>query len=848
MWIQKYGVSVEKRLTDNCYGNRLCIAEDKNSLVKGKWLYKKYIHQYHKWWNNGLQIANDTLKNNKYNINIINLDISNYYRNINFDFQILEKDIYEIDNNVDFNNIIHETLKEIHKRYWEKIKTFQLTAVKSERPLPISLPTSSLFANWFLYKLDYYIEKQYTPLYYGRYVDDIMIILPYSKLTDKITFKDNIDNILSTKLPGLFETEENNANIIKFAIKDNDINALTLNKDKIFIYDFDSELPLSVIDKFVEDQRLRSSEFRFYSDEEDDLFKDFDEINFIQIIDTLDGDSARIKQVENSKFKLSVFLAKMIHRLIDRGASYKTNEIDKIYKFFKGKNLIEYYNLWEKLFKVYSESNQTEYFYNTLKDIQNAISLLCINPNVTNNKQIEITENIKDTLYQYLTIAVALSLSYSNKNILETMPTINKGLKDKLLLKKGMYETTHYVRRHYFKYPLQEFLTHEELCNNQFSYTDYKKQNIESLKLLPYSIKFYEVYLMHFLSFLDSGNEEFCKLLDRTYKSYIKINNIKDQQTLYTEQSNKENERYLYIQDSEKKDKLSIAIVEMYIDSKDVVDKQYNLFAKEGIDEIQPNVEEYCKILDNITITKSEVFIMPELAIDILYLFRFCQYSAQNQRAFISGINYICRNRTVYNFIVTCLPLKYNNICDAIPIIRLKNYYAPKEIQNIESYNLKVPKQLNNIKINYLYRWKGHYFTTYYCYELANIKDRCQFFSKVDAIYAPVFNLDTYYFNNIVESMVRDMHCYFIQANVSQYGGSRVTRPTKHEKMDKLFVKGGTNNLNKSIVLVSDINIKKLRDFQLKSYNGQIGDKEFKPLPPDYSRDNLLVRIKNEEF
>ncbi|MBQ7984807.1 MAG: hypothetical protein IJ250_04130, partial [Bacteroidales bacterium] len=162
MWIQKYGVSVEKRLTDNCYGNRLCIAEDKNSLVKGKWLYKKYIHQYHKWWNNGLQIANDTLKNNKYNINIINLDISNYYHNINFDFQILEKDIYEIDNNVDFNNIIHETLKEIHKRYWEKIKTFQLTAVKSERPLPISLPTSSLFANWFLYKLDYYIEKQYT--------------------------------------------------------------------------------------------------------------------------------------------------------------------------------------------------------------------------------------------------------------------------------------------------------------------------------------------------------------------------------------------------------------------------------------------------------------------------------------------------------------------------------------------------------------------------------------------------------------------------------------------------------------------------------------------------------------
>lgn len=146
-----------------------------------------------------------------------------------------------------------------------------------------------------------------------------------------------------------------------------------------------------------------------------------------------------------------------------------------------------------------------------------------------------------------------------------------------------------------------------------------------------------------------------------------------------------------------------------------------------------------------------------------------------------------------------------------------------------------------------LYHWHGHLFTSYYCFELANIVERSFFFSKIDAMYCSVFNKDTYYFNNIAESTARDMHCFFVLSNVSHYGDGRVTKPSSLIDMNMLKVKGGNTIDNKAVVLSAELDIKALRDFQELDEKQQESDKRFKPTPPNYDKSQVSKR-KKERF
>ena len=56
--------------------------------------------------------------------------------------------------------------------------------------------------------------------------------------------------------------------------------------------------------------------------------------------------------------------------------------------------------------------------------------------------------------------------------------------------------------------------------------------------------------------------------------------------------------------------------------------------------------------------------------------------------------------------------------------------------------------------------------------------------------------------------------------------------------------KGGKNNT----ILVDEIDIAKLRKFQIKEYNLQTYDKSFKPTPPGFEPEIILKKIKGESI
>jgi len=111
-----------------------------------------------------------------------------------------------------------------------------------------------------------------------------------------------------------------------------------------------------------------------------------------------------------------------------------------------------------------------------------------------------------------------------------------------------------------------------------------------------------------------------------------------------------------------------------------------------------------------------------------------------------------------------------------------------------------------------------------------------------DMIIAVEWNKDTNYYSNILESLSRDIHCYCIQVNSANYGDSRITQPSKTEIKDIIKTKGGINNT----ILISEVNISDLRNYQVKEYLLQKEDNNFKPTPPQFNKNIVMKKIKKE--
>jgi len=114
------------------------------------------------------------------------------------------------------------------------------------------------------------------------------------------------------------------------------------------------------------------------------------------------------------------------------------------------------------------------------------------------------------------------------------------------------------------------------------------------------------------------------------------------------------------------------------------------------------------------------------------------------------------------------------------------------------------------------------------CSELTNISYRAALRGKVDALFVPEWNKDIETFNALVESAALDVHAYIIQCNDRQYGDSRIRAPFKDSwKRDVLRVKGGVTDY----CVIGEIDVQILRQFQSTRTPDDVS---FKPVPDGF--------------
>lgn len=843
LWIMKIGQKIDDKLTKNCFGNRLFRNDDGKVENDRIHLFQKYYEKYNQWRDEAIKKAKE-LHSQDYDVAILNLDIKEYYNTVDFDFNSIKDLVPE-----EFG-WLNNLLSAIHEKFYDVLKTNEIL-ITEKKVLPIGLLSSSVIANHYLSKLDKIVENKIKPQYYGRYVDDILIVVA----NPQISKYDN-DPVSSIISKYLIEQKcwTDKIKILKSQINDSDYeiyidtNKLVFQDEKVKLYHLLAKESIEILNRFESEIIKNSSEFRFQPEAEQ-IFDSFNAESYELVYSDTVNKIRSIDGIKTNKLGASKHLRKLI------SATQNTKKLDKakledisqkILDYFSGVRSIELNPLWEKVITFFV-INRAEYsLINFIKAQSLVIENIVISDELIGNKD-KIKHSIQESLRNHLHLSIAMSSTLNRKffreQIIEQFPKelssigievyLNKISTDaQILLDANMF------RQQYSFFPLLNYCKQGE----DFSYTNQyipKKTKFaidkNKIRFSPRFIHYHELVYFYYLERWNS--EKFDKTFDvekkalTKYIEYNKLDEHKGYLDIYPIKNRKitpDNAiKCISISDTQKIENLKVAIANIRVNEKNSIN---SMLGKPNLSFDRLN--ELNIILNEALRNKCKMIIFPEICIPYQWVSILTSFARKNDIGVVAGIEHFSRNKRVYNYMLTALPFKFQVYNNLFIDFRLKKDYSPGEISEVvgrTDFDMPLKSELQTEKLR-LYEWNGLLFSAFNCFELCDIQKRSKFRGNVDFLVAVEHNRDLEYFSNIVESVSRDVHTYVVQVNTSQYGDSRINQPSESYLKDIVKIKGGEN----VSILTATIDIKKLREFQTFNFILQDKYKWYKPTPPNF--------------
>ena len=191
LWINLIGHKFDGALSRSAYGARLRrfrLEPGSPEKALGEYhiaalgSFQPYFRPYKQWRERGLSAIRKELKEDR-GVIAITMDLTSYYHRIDPAFIANRKflDYSGIDLNdgeMDFTNAFAEALAAWSSKAQERLRTIGCNLKeKGIGGLPIGLSVSRIIANALLIGLDREIDQQLSPVYYGRYIDDLFLVL-----------------------------------------------------------------------------------------------------------------------------------------------------------------------------------------------------------------------------------------------------------------------------------------------------------------------------------------------------------------------------------------------------------------------------------------------------------------------------------------------------------------------------------------------------------------------------------------------------------------------------------------------------------------------------------------------
>lgn len=908
LWLFQIGWKLDKELPC-CYGNRIRSKlrnEFSEQITFSPYLFEPYFEKYESWRDTALQLAETHLNKND-DVLVLTLDFERFYYSVDITESFMKSILQKACDGTDFyedviisriNSLIYRIITAYSEKYYELFPDEEKKNI-----LPIGFLPSNVIANWCLKPFDDALTDGWNPLYYGRYVDDILIVEKIEKnsaLYKKASEEQiTVDDILSYYLvresrwkgfdaplkgKALFKrkvvparSKSSSRKAVEYLVLSDityplgEKTNIKVQDSKAKIFYFKSGQSDALISCFRENINKNKSEFRRMP-EDDAVFLNDDYSEIYELEQKGINKFREVSGVSLDKYGLSKYLGKYqrVSGLVnDKRESKFIKDIEKI---FNSRTILENYTLWEKVLTILFVNDFSAAFTAFISSVTQAIDSL-------EEENLHRLDVLKDSLMSFLVSAIyrvhSLNPGREMSDVFEILSK-NETIQQYCMTKDIMHfekECSVFAEKYFVTR-----MTDKSMCilwpdmiihacqqrkNRQFKWhnvncysfsdvvgllADYRAANSNrylpdtDYKYYPYLITMYDLSITY---------QYFC-MIDGTFvydeDSIIKILNEiyveKNYQRSYDEKNDFPVKAYFF----ENPCHQIIRVGNMNQDKVRVAVSSIKMDEAnfENIIKGKPNrkykrYQQVSCLVNTAIQQRANLLVMPEACVPIEWLSTLARTCAKNNMAVITGVEHVVVCNKVYNFTAVILPFEDDGYRCAHIAFHSKNHFAPDEARQIEGYRLKAmdARGLKRDSHYELYNWNNFWFSVYCCYELASISDRSLFQSYVDAIIAVEWNHDVNYYSNILESLSRDLHCYCIQVNSCDYGDSRVTKPSKTETKDILRTKGG----EEASVLVGTIDIAALRDFQIKEYELQRDDHRFKPTPPQFNKDIALRKI-----
>lgn len=893
LWTMKFGVILDKELSTHCFGNRIreALVKDGKDSDKGPvpYLYYPYFKKYVSWRDEGIKVL-EQLLDLKLNAVMITLDIKNYFYNCRVNFAKLIKEINENTDKAllieardyDYLHILIET---IFIKYTELFIPTKDRDEDTNPLIPVGFLPAYVISNWYLKEFDAVVKEKINPQYYGRYVDDILLVF---SINDEVLNKTDYKKQKGAKpkekeiLSSLLENHQEIFRKPRKASKSKALyeidgkylhgtqHRLLIEEQKVKVFYFSHMHSRALIEMFKKTILSQSSVFLYLHESNDELVSDnqpdFWKINYSDTQNKLRG----VEDIEIDKFNLSKWLSFLVNSSSDLSRK-KLEQLEKIlFETLADSGYLENFNLWEKYLTFFLKHSRYSAIKRFFEEALNEIATISeetqkiLSENSILLKSESDASLLKETLFETLlalfqkvfSLKENTDISELEKNIQRIFKTFKddpgaKDLPNRNEVFDGKFRAA-YLYSYMFNNQIVPYPLLDKRNNSGKDYdllgsdlaSSYKPNNnisVDHLKYFPRYVHFHEIQ-MCLLGYphQKSGAENKKDDYESIWKKFWKLNygnngdGIKNKSISvdWSDNTNKDiHTAKISVDKNVNKTEFRIGIANVNVDIKAferVLQGKPSFlssYQNKAVDVINYAIKENVDFL-----------VLPECYVHHTWINKMIRVARDHQMGMVFGLEHIVDDGVVYNYLVTLLPYTMGGFHNCAVEIRIKNHYSPEEKKQIEGYFLKMPDEGRK---NYImYNWKGMSFAPYCCFEIASIEDRALFKSKIDTVVVAEWNRDVEYFSSIIESLSRDLHCYCIQVNSSQYGDNRITQPASSYRKDIAKAKGGLNDY----LIVEKINIEDLRNFQIQAYDLQQENEKFKPTPPGFTPEEVRKR------
>ncbi|GAA4139674.1 hypothetical protein GCM10022216_18010 [Sphingobacterium kyonggiense] len=839
IWINKVARNYEAQLSKSCYGTRL----DQTSFEgKGIQLFTNYLSDYRKWQTNGIDAIKKEFDNKK-GVIAVTADIRSFYHNV--DYSILKNESFysNLSSDVHFT----EEMKILSVKVFELIDSWSTKVylslsenIKEQYALkhvglPIGLAFSKVLANLILKELDTKVEEELSPVYYGRYVDDLFLVL---KSNSKIDSRDAFWNYLKIRIPLKIENENN---LVSLSLINAGVSNLSFNTDKEKFFYLDGKYGKNLIKDIEEELNKNSSEWRFVPENGEALESLSEEIltasvNGIEATNSLrkaDGVSVR-------RLKFAHYISTVEFYAIDHPVVFWKDAIKKltdivnsvIVEPFTISDYIQYLPRFLKLV-VFS---QNEYL---LRTVESSLNWLCLelrglqcdhDVNGTLNLSSKMADYIDQVIHEAKIVGFNFFNEYSSKGY--NGESLKYFLADMHFLPLGSVFSTH-------GFVLERLLNSDDVKCPLYN-GDYQRlkvaldckfnQIINNKDLLLTRIDKQNCYFGFFfytrplsLFSISQAVENFI-----TNKVFFEsLCKVYDRPIVYPDITHIENGYEIKISGITKEDP-RVALSSYLL--------EYDSWCKsvKGISESDLTRWSRLYHLMNEILrskVKCDVIVFPELCLSEFSVSQIHRMIRQSSVIFISGIDYKYDrvNNTAINRMVYLLPIKQGKTIFHLQLIQEKAIGAIHEVEDLQNV-----EGLSLISINsdkYIIRYPHFSFSSLICNEFLNLDYRASLRGEIDALFLLEWNQDLVYYNSLIEATSNDLHAFIVQVNNRCYGDTRLRGPYKDDhRRDVARVRGGEVDY----FVIAKLETKSLREFQNYNISPTKNGSKFKPVPTGF--------------